>query len=1177
MSVLSDTLHTTNGSEEAMAEDVCPRRLSRVSRLRDMFQNGIVRPIDDPEDGYGVESSAFPSYARSEPERFSRAFPGSPPMRTLRHHRSSLTKDESTQQSISSSRSLDTALSSSEPHSLLQSPPKRPPKPRHLSLTKPSTPEAVKLRPVASKMSSANNSHIETSELVKNHNYSITFTSHNTDNQSSTVKANGDIPHLHTAQNPTVTISHITSMKVKPHPVSKDPVEHLSHASITPLYLCNKIEKSAENCLNTKDGNCQSAETNESPKDSYPQSTQPTCFSLPDSSTDHHLGNSSEIQDFVLPLDAFHMSPLRETECKDSSDNLPVLQHAESVAVGTPDDEDGVDDKSDNYAEHCNTANSPVMIINGSQCTSPFSSVATLPIPKGLNVVAVDADGVHIFEDGNFLYALPGLAEKYSDDSDFYDSREDVGNVTDLNPAYSANDQDKEEQRKNANFEKLVSTPLSSTSSKVQATDKLVSKRSGSSDSLVKQPRVRFSSEPILVFSTHSTTDYNRRNEEIDPLSASAEYELEKHLEDMEMFEIDFHKGANGLGISIVGSGVDTSSGEQKLSIFIKSLTTGGAAEADGRIQVYDQIVQVDGHSLVGVSQQFAAQVLQSTGDIIHFVLAREKDPPNSRIAKILTEKHEEEEESRLNKSPDKSQEVVSTQTDDVTKLSGGDSTEALHNLIAVATRTLKQANVWDDDDDDNDDDEDDDVIAATGENGDDFDLESPCIGKYMLSNDMNEVSPANSIFEQYRKSNNSDSSFKILNGSPAVSDHHHSSPRSALKGTATAASTRRRNEAIMDYIRQAVEVRDNVCLPPELLDCYPTDANKHSPGTTNYVNSVSWVLASELHDSTTQLRKLQSRVRNLEQRLTAQEAAADEAIERLCLRCRHLELELKESHQKSTQTLVSQQNLTNYQFDVNSDNYSLGDSDIGNPRYQASSLNASSYKEDNGEELCENIDADLSKSDRLEDLTDTTHLNDTIPPYRCFSYHQNKMEDRNDCHSTVHDVQNHYSTTVELPFFVKQAQDRTRLVNSGGLAGRRPPTRIVVNSPLASLTDASTTSSSQSQVLSVFNPFNSNNNNFFEARSSNFTSNSPRPLPLNSFMFHCSLNKNQSTLHHSKLQIESFTDSQLLPTQTPSSRKPIGYQLPGLTDNSFVTPVLRRSNICTDLSKSSNSGDPDS
>nr|CAH8824198.1 unnamed protein product [Trichobilharzia regenti] len=106
------------------------------------------------------------------------------------------------------------------------------------------------------------------------------------------------------------------------------------------------------------------------------------------------------------------------------------------------------------------------MIINGSQCTSPFISVAPLPIPKGLNVVAVDADGVHIFEDGNFLNALPGLAEEYSDDSNFYDSCENVANVTDLNPTYSANDRDIEEQHKNANFEKLVSSPSSSTSFK---------------------------------------------------------------------------------------------------------------------------------------------------------------------------------------------------------------------------------------------------------------------------------------------------------------------------------------------------------------------------------------------------------------------------------------------------------------------------------------------------------------------------------------------------------------------------------------------------------------------------------------------------------------------------------------------------------------------------------------
>ncbi|CAH8482891.1 unnamed protein product [Heterobilharzia americana] len=187
----------------------------------------------------------------------------------------------------------------------------------------------------------------------------------------------------------------------------------------------------------------------------------------------------------------------------------------------------------------------------------------------------------------------------------------------------------------------------------------------------------------------------------------------------------------------------------------------------------------------------------------------------------------------------------------------------------------------------------------------------------------------------------------KIVNGSLNVSDRLHSSPRSALKGTATAASTRRRNEAIMEYIRQAVSVRDNVCLPSDLHHG-PTDVNKNPFNTTDYLTPVSWALASELHDCTTQLRKLHSRVRNLEQRLTAQEAAADEAIERLCLRCRHLELELKESHQKNSQTTIPQHNTLNFQNDVNSDNYSLGESDIFDPRYQTSSFNMS-YKEDDG------------------------------------------------------------------------------------------------------------------------------------------------------------------------------------------------------------------------------------
>ncbi|GIY42117.1 neurabin-1 [Caerostris extrusa] len=95
--------------------------------------------------------------------------------------------------------------------------------------------------------------------------------------------------------------------------------------------------------------------------------------------------------------------------------------------------------------------------------------IPAIPFPAGTNVLYEDIN-YHILPDGHFITELPGLDED-SEDEDIF-------------------------------------CPVPPK----------------------KKTKVRFNYDPIKVYSTFSVEDYDRHNDDVDPVAASAEYELKSAL-----------------------------------------------------------------------------------------------------------------------------------------------------------------------------------------------------------------------------------------------------------------------------------------------------------------------------------------------------------------------------------------------------------------------------------------------------------------------------------------------------------------------------------------------------------------------------------------------------------------------------------------------------------------------
>lgn len=100
-------------------------------------------------------------------------------------------------------------------------------------------------------------------------------------------------------------------------------------------------------------------------------------------------------------------------------------------------------------------------------------------------------------------------------------------------------------------------------------------------------------------------------------------------------FDVQLTKGPDGLGFSIYCRGRDndlielqnniTDDDPRPVNVFIRRLAPGGAAEADGRICADDQVLEVNGLSLIDIPYNRATGVLRNTSGVVRLKFGRRR------------------------------------------------------------------------------------------------------------------------------------------------------------------------------------------------------------------------------------------------------------------------------------------------------------------------------------------------------------------------------------------------------------------------------------------------------------------------------------------------------------------------------------------------------------------------
>ncbi|XP_034640819.1 syntaxin-binding protein 4-like [Trachemys scripta elegans] len=100
---------------------------------------------------------------------------------------------------------------------------------------------------------------------------------------------------------------------------------------------------------------------------------------------------------------------------------------------------------------------------------------------------------------------------------------------------------------------------------------------------------------------------------------------------------IDFYDCANGLGIKVIGGVKELT--REEYGVYVKRILPGGVAYADGRLQPGDQILEVNGDSLIGVTSERAVDILRTASATSHMRLLIARDDDARREFSELLEK----------------------------------------------------------------------------------------------------------------------------------------------------------------------------------------------------------------------------------------------------------------------------------------------------------------------------------------------------------------------------------------------------------------------------------------------------------------------------------------------------------------------------------------------------------